>query len=45
MANRTKPEAIIRRGSIFIISRPANGAVRNIATPVTNIVLPIISEE
>ena len=35
----------MRRGSTLVISRPASGAVRNMQTPVTNIVLPIISEE
>ena len=40
-----KPAAIIRRGSTRVISRPASGAVRNMHRPVTNIVLPIISDE
>ena len=45
MANSTKPVAIISRGSTRSDRRPEIGAVTNIAMPVTNIVLPIISEE
>ena len=41
----TKPTAIIHRGSTLVISLPDIGAVMNWQTPVTNIVLPIISGE
>ncbi len=45
MAKKTNPVAIMIRGSTRFISRPASGAVKNMHKPVTNIVLPIISDE
>ena len=41
----TKPIAIMKRGSTLVINRPEIGAVRNMQTPVTNIVSPIINGE
>ena len=32
-------------GSTRVISRPASGAVKNMQRPVTNMVLPIVSDE
>ena len=41
----TNPVAIMKRGSTKVDNRPEIGAVRNMQTPVTNIVSPIINGE
>ena len=44
MAKNEEADRIMTRGSSLRDSMPATGAVRNMQTPVTNIVSPICSD-